>query len=118
MIIDIVKIFLPAVSAFVIGIILTPPLTNFLYKHKMWKKVSVQKTIDGRDATISASLHRDEEKKTPRMGGIVVWGSTVVTVLGIWALAKFVGGETFVNLDFLSRNQTWLPLMTLILGGL
>ena len=76
MIIDIVKVFLPSVLAFVCGILITPPLTNFLYKHKLWKKSSVKKTIDGKDAVISASLHQDEIKKTPRMGGIVVWGST------------------------------------------
>ncbi|HEY4515839.1 MAG TPA: hypothetical protein VJH67_01475 [Candidatus Paceibacterota bacterium] len=118
MIIDIVKIFLPAVSAFVVGILITPPLTDFLYKHKMWKKRSVQKTIDGREATISASLHKDEEKKTPRMGGIVVWGSTLITVMVIWLLARFVATETFINLDFLSRSQTWVPLIALIFGAL
>ncbi|MEK7062487.1 MAG: hypothetical protein AAB946_00465 [Patescibacteria group bacterium] len=124
MIIDIVKIFLPAVMAFVLGVLMTPILTNFLYKHEMWKKKSVAKTIDGRAATISALLHKDEEKKTPRMGGIVVWGSTLITVVGIWLLAKFVGGlsaqagETFMNLDFLSRNQTWVPLTALIIGAL
>ncbi len=118
MIIDIVKVFLPAVLAFLVGILITPPLTTFLYKHKMWKKVSVRKTIDGMDATISASLHRDEEKRTPRMGGVVVWGSVFITVSIIWLLAEFVGGETLVNLDFLSRSQTWIPLSTLILGAL
>ncbi len=118
MIIDIVKIFLPTVTAFVLGVLITPPLTNFLYKHKMWKKKSVFRTIDGREATISASLHKDEEKKTPRMGGIVVWGSTLFTCVGIWALARIVGGETFLKLDFLSRNQTWIPLATLIIGAL
>ncbi len=118
MIIDIVKVFLPSITAFVLGILMTPPLTDFLYAHKMWKKKSVAKTIDGQDATISASLHNDEEKKTPRMGGIVVWGSTFITCVGIWLLAKFFDTETFINLDFLSRNQTWLPLATLILGAL
>jgi phospho-N-acetylmuramoyl-pentapeptide-transferase len=118
MIIDIVKVFLPSVTAFVLGVLITPPLTNFLYKHKMWKKKSVAKTIDGREATISASLHRDEEKKTPRMGGIVVWGSTLITCLGIWILAQVSGSETITNLDFLSRSQTWVPLTALILGAL
>lgn len=118
MIIDIVKVFLPAVVAFVLGVLITPILTDFLYKHKMWKKKSVEKTIDGYEATISASLHKDEEKKTPRMGGIVVWASTLITISIIWFLAKFAGIETFVSLDFLSRSQTWIPLSTLIVGAL
>ena len=118
MIIDIVKVFLPSVIAFICGILITPPLTDFLYKHKMWKKASVKKTIDGRDATISALLHKDEEKKTPRMGGVVVWGSTFITVSLIWLGAQLLGGETLQNLNFLSRNQTWIPLATLIFGAL
>lgn len=118
MIADIVKIFLPAIGAFIVGTLMTPPLTNFLYKHQMWKKNSVTKTIDGQEATITASLHRDDIKKTPRMGGIVVWGSTFITISIIWLLAEFISGETLVNLDILSRNQTWIPLSTLLLGGL
>lgn len=117
MFIDIVKVFLPSVIAFICGILITPPLTDFLYKNRMWKKSSVKKTIDGKEAVISASLHNDETKKTPRMGGIVVWGSTFITVSIIWLLAEFVSGETLISLDFLSRNQTWIPLATLILGG-
>ncbi|HLP43897.1 MAG TPA: hypothetical protein VK145_01305 [Candidatus Nanoarchaeia archaeon] len=118
MIIDIVKVVGPSVLAFVIGIAMTPPLTNFLYKHKMWKKKSVLKAIDGSSATISASLHNDENKKTPRMGGIVVWGSAALTCIGVWLIAKFANVELLSNLDFLSRNQTWIPLVTLIIGGL
>ncbi len=118
MIIDIVKVVVPSVFAFCIGIGITPTLTNFLYAHKMWKKKSVLRSIDGGSATISASLHNDENKKTPRMGGIVVWASAAVTCIGIWLLARFVNADIFYNLDFLSRNQTWIPLLTLIIGGL
>lgn len=117
MIIDIVKVFLPTVITFMVGIAITPIVTRFLYKHKMWKKQSVQKTIDGREATISASLHKDEEKKTPRMGGIVVWTSVCITAFLFWILAQLFPVETFSKLDFVSRNQTWIPLFTLIFGG-
>jgi len=117
MIIDIVKVTLPSVLAFICGIGITPIVTAQLYKHRMWKKKSVFKTIDGKEATISASLHKDEIKKTPRMGGIVVWASTFITCVGIWFLARVVGTETLMNLDFLSRNQTWLPLATMIVGA-
>lgn len=117
MILDIVKVFLPSVLAFIVGILFTPFLTNILYRKQMWKKQSVQKTIDGREATISASLHRDEEKKTPRMGGIVVWFSVFCTAILFWLLARVFGLDSFVKLDFLSRNQTWIPLFTLVFGG-
>src|SRR3989338_5047074 len=118
MIIDIVKIFLPAVTAFVVGILITPPLTDFLYRHKMWKKKSGKVDMSGNDTPIFNQLHRETQVNTPRMGGLVVWGSTLVTVVGIWLLAKFLGSETFINLDFLSRSQTWVPLAALLLGAL
>src|SRR3989344_7058456 len=114
MVIDIVKIFLPTVVSFVIGVALTPPLTDFLYKHKLWKKKSGKVDMAGNDTPIFNSLHKETQVNTPRMGGVVVWGSALLTCLGIWVLAKFVGTDTFVNLDFLSRNQTWLQFTTLI----
>lgn len=117
MFIDIVKVFLPSVISFVIGIGITPPLAGYLYKHEMWKKRSVQKTIDGKEAVISASLHKDEEKKTPRFGGIVIWFSASVTIIGIWALYAVFPLETVAKLEFLSRNQTWIPLAALLVGA-
>lgn len=118
MIIDVVKVFLPSVVAFVIGIAITPILTHYLYKYKLWKKLSVQKTIDGHDALISASLHKDEERKTPRMGGIIVWVSVLLTAFGFWLISQLVPIDIFEKIDFISRNQTWIPLATLLFGGL
>lgn len=118
MITDIIKVVLPSVIAFVIGVLITPILTGFLYKNEMWKKRSVPKAIDGQDAPISASLHQDEIKKTPRMGGIVVWFSAGATTIGIWSLANLFGSGFFAKLDFLSRSQTWIPLFTLLSGAL
>jgi len=117
MIIDVVKVMTPAALAFFIGIGITPLLTHYLYKYKAWKKQSVRAAIDGTEAVISKRLHRDEEKKTPRMGGIVIWASTIITVLGIWAIAKLFPHEVTTKLDFLSRGQTWLPLLTLASGS-
>lgn len=118
MILDVVKIFLPATVAFIAGVLFTPILTGFLYKHKMWKKSSVKLTMDGREATISSKLHNDEERKTPRMGGVVVWGSVFATIVLFSLLATIFPDGAFSKLSFLSRNQTWLPLATLLAGGL
>lgn len=118
MIADIVKVFLPAVGAFMIGIAITPFLTNFLYKHKMWKKKSGKVDMGGKDTPIFNELHKEKQVNTPRMGGVVVWGSVFITISFIWLLAEFVSGPTLINLDILSRSQTWIPLATLIIGGL
>lgn len=114
---DIVKIFVPATTAFIIGILITPLLSNFLYKHKFWKKKSVAVTTDGRAATISQQLHNDEGKKTPRMGGIVIWASALITIF-LFGLGALTSSPILSKFNFLSRNQTWLPIFTLVIGAL
>jgi len=116
--IEAVKIFTPAIAAFIIGMGITPGITHYLYAWKLWKKSSVAKTIDGREATISSKLHDDEARKTPRMGGIIVWGSVLLTTLLIALIAGILPNDTTVKLSYLSRNQTWLPLFTLIIASL
>jgi phospho-N-acetylmuramoyl-pentapeptide-transferase len=116
--IDTLKILIPTAVAFCAGIIITPILTHFLYKYKMWKKTSVQTTMDGHAATISSKLHNDEERKTPRMGGVVIWGSTLITTLLFFISSEIFPNNIFAKFNFLSRNQTWLPLFTLIAGAL
>ncbi|MEK7148611.1 MAG: hypothetical protein AAB770_01705 [Patescibacteria group bacterium] len=116
--IDVVKIFLTTATAFFVGIAITPFLTDFLYRHKMWKKSSVKLAMDGRGAPISSKLHNDEERKTPRMGGVVIWGSVLITVFLFFIFAAIFPDSIFAKFSFLSRNQTWLPLFTLIAAAL
>lgn len=118
MIIDIVKVLFPAVTAFIIGIGITPLVSDYLYSHKMWKKKNVKAAFDGSPATISQQLHNDEIKKTPRMGGIIIWASVSLTALLIWLISHVVAGDITIKLDFISRNQTWIPLATLVFGSL
>lgn len=118
MIIDTVKVILPSIIAFWIGIGLTPFLTGYLYKNKMWKKRAGKLAIDGKQAEIFNSLHKEKEVGTPRMGGVVIWLSAFIAIIGIWMTAKLLPGELTSKLDFLSRNQTWIPFSILIFGSL
>ncbi len=115
--IDLIKIFLPAVLAFGVGITLTPFLSNLLYKSKAWKKKSGKTLFNGQKAEIFNSLHKEREVNTPRMGGLVIWISAAVTIIGIWIISVIFPEDLLVKLDFLSRSQTWIPLSTLVLGG-
>ena len=116
--VDVVKIFVTTSAAFFIGIVITPFLTDFLYRHKMWKKSSVKLAMDGATATITSKLHNDAERKLPRMGGVVIWGSVFITIFLFFVLASVFPETIFEKLSFLSREQTWLPLFALITGGL
>lgn len=118
MIIDAVKLFIPAILTFIMGILITPPLTDYLYKNEMWKKKAGKKDMTGADTPIFNELHKDKEVGTPRMGGIVIWASSAVVILSLWLIAFTYPSLTTLKLDLLSRTQTWIPLATLIIGAL
>lgn len=116
-IIDIIKVIVPAALAFFVGIAITPIITHYLYKYKVWKKVGGKTALDGTKAVEFTKLREDVETKTPRMGGIVIWGSVLITTLFLWILGMTSSNETFDKLGFLSRSQTWIPFFTLLIGA-
>lgn len=118
MVIDLLKVFIPAIAAFWIGIVIAPVLTHYLYKYKVWKKHGGKTALDGSAAVVFTGLRAETETKTPRMGGILIWASVAITTIGVWFLAQFAPDTITTKLDFLTRNQTWIPLMTMILGAL
>ncbi|OHA57101.1 MAG: hypothetical protein A2114_00750, partial [Candidatus Vogelbacteria bacterium GWA1_51_14] len=119
MMLSIIKVFAPTALAFFIGIALTPSLTRYLYANQMWKKRAGKIAPGGGETPIFNSLHKDKEVGTPRMGGVVIWTSALLTTL-IFSLASiwWPESETLGKLNFFSRNQTWLPLFTLLIGSL
>lgn len=118
MIFDAARVLIPSVIAFVIGIALAPILTHYLFRYRAWKKKGGKGNGmgDGNGTPLFDELHKEREVSTPRMGGIVVWASTLITALGIWIFAVFFG-EPFTSFDFVSRSQTWLPLFALAVGA-
>ena len=118
MILDIVKVFAPTAIAFFVGIVMTPFLTHFLYKYKMWKKKAGKLDMSGHDTPIFNALHADKETQTPKMGGIIIWGSVLITIVIIWLLSKLFPNTTTGKLNFLHTKTTLLPLFTLIAGSL
>jgi len=119
MYLNVLKVFTPAALAFFVGLMLTPFLTDFLYKHKCWKKKSGKIDPFGKETPIFNSLHKEKEVSTPRMGGIIIWVSVLCTIGAIYILTLiFPGDEFFLKLNFLSREQTWLPIFTLLVGSI
>jgi len=118
MIIDVVKILVPSTLSFFLSILLTPLLTNYLYSHEMWKKRSGKKDMDGSDTPLFNELHKTREVGVPKMGGVLIWVSPLLTVAVLGVLAWLIPAEGTQKMLFLSRNQTWIPFATLLLGGL
>ena len=117
-IVNVAKVFVPFTVAFVLGIALTPFLTHYLYTYKLWKKKARIEALGGGEAVLFNKLHKEREVSVPRMGGIIVWASAALTIFLFWFLADFFSSEPTEKLNFLSRNQTWLPLFTLISASL
>jgi phospho-N-acetylmuramoyl-pentapeptide-transferase len=113
----VIRILIPAALAFTIGIAITPLLTHYLFKYKVWKKTGGKTALYGTEATEFNKLKAEGETKTPRMGGIVIWGSVFLTVLALYLLERLFPAVSFANLDFFSREQTWIPLCTLAIGA-
>ncbi len=114
LILNVIKVFGLASITSVLAILWCPILTNFLYKHKLWKKQARQKAISGEDANVFNSLHKEKEVGTPRMGGLLVW-LTVIFVIAIFYILSILFPETWIaRFNFLSRSQTWLPIFTLV----
>ncbi len=114
---DLLKLFIPAAIAFVIGIILTPAVSSILYKNELWKKKAGKVAPDGRATPIFNELHKTKEVGTPKMGGIIIWASVFITISGFWIVSKIFPFSLAQKFDFLSRSQTLIPLFTLLFGA-
>lgn len=97
-VIDISKLrsmFWLALGAFSLAMLLTPFLTDILYRYKLGKRIREGAT------PVFSQLHKGKEN-TPTMGGILVWVTVFVITL------------TFNN----TRNQTWLLMFTMVTTAL
>ena len=110
------KIFLPATISFITGILLTPVLTHYFYKYKMWRRVSRNDNVpEGKFRTIHNEV---TELSTPRVGGVIIWLSVIITIFLIGFLDYIFNNNLTDKLYFISRSQTLLPLFTLIVASL
>jgi len=127
---NLIKLFLPILLTFIVGMSITPLLTSFMYKHKMWKK-SARKNGAKHTLDENGNMHPDaisvefqkitnehEETKTPRVGGVVVWLSVLITSALVFLAFVLFPNDLTSKLEFISKNQTILPFIALILGSL
>src|SRR3989338_8041465 len=116
--IDVLKVVLPSVLTFFLGIIITPFFTDFFYKHKMWKKNSRTNNPDITSDHFTKLHNTESELSTPRIGGMIIWVSVILTVLVIYLLSAFFPTNLTEKLNFFSRSQTLIPLATLVMASL
>lgn len=117
-ILDVIKVIVPSTLSFFVGIAITPTITNFLYKHEMWKKKAGKVAVTGEATPIYDKLYEKRDVGTPRMGGAVIWLSVLIVGALIWTLSRFTDAGLFDKIEFISRNQTWIPFWALLIGAL
>lgn len=105
------KILGVGAMSFFIAVLLTPFVTKFLLKYRLGKQIR-----QDANAPIFMELH-GKKSGTPTMGGIIVWGAVLITILLIYIFSLIFDGF-WGNLNFLSRSQTLLPLGVLILSAI
>lgn len=114
------KILIPTILSFITGIFITPFFSTVFYKYKMWKRSS--RSSDKNTGALEMNnefkaIHNaDIEKKTPRIGGVIVWVAVSVTVL-LSGLFSYSYDNIDFSLSFISRNQTLIPFISLLLGA-
>jgi len=115
---DVVKVLIPTILTFLIGIGITPILTQYFYKYKMWKKSA---RVDAGDITsedFKKHHNGDKEVSTPRVGGVIIWLSVIICILLLYIFSIIFPSDISAKLNFLSRNQTLVPLGAFILASL
>ncbi len=115
---NVVKIFTLTAFSFIAAILWTPLLTHYLYKYKLWRKEVREISPDGTRTPLFAKLHKDRETSVPRLGGVLIWGTAFGVAMILWAMAQLTDSPFWDKANFLSRNQTWLPLFTLLAASL
>lgn len=115
------KILIPTLLSFLVGIAITPSLTRFFYKHKLWKKSSrTSEENDIGDLEMNkdfVKVHNSSEVSTPRIGGSIVWASVFIVTIICSLLAIFYPNTNLSEIGFINRSQTWVPLLAMFMGA-
>lgn len=110
MILEGIRIIAILIVAFILALILTPFVINFLKRVHAGKQIRVSK-----DTPIFSSLHKKKEG-TLTMGGIVIWLTLFILMVGFFILdATFDGFWGYFN--FVDRAQTYLPLAAFFIAA-
>ena len=111
-VVNVLRIFIVATISFFAAIIITPFWIKILHKYNFDKKKVVREDV----APIFSKLHQ-KKQGTPIGGGVIIWGTVLIVIFGLWFLMQIFPYNSLAKLNFLSRGQTFLPLGALIVSA-
>lgn len=119
-VVNVLKVLVTGLAAFILAFALTPLWTHILYKYKIGIKIK-KNDVNGQKLTFISQFHA-HKSGTPTMGGVIVWFTVIllafVSHLAFPFFAKSFDMDFIARLDFLSRKQVWLPLFALGSAGI
>jgi len=109
---SVIKIFILTTLSFLLAISWTPLLTNFLSRFRMGKQIR-----DEASAPIFSRLHQ-KKSGTPTMGGLLIWVTALALAMLFSGINNLFPESSLGKLDFLTREQTRLPLGVLVASAI
>ena len=109
---EIIKVLVLTTAAFALSMLLTPAWTHFLFKYKLVKNVR-----DDSSTPIFSKLHKGKSG-TPTMGGVLIWMTVLILAVAFWLIHIFWPNSVLAGFDFLTREETYLPLGALIASAI
>lgn len=109
---DLTLIFGSTFLAFAITFALVKPFTRLLIKYRIGKQIR-DTAISGEKSVLFSALHA-KKSGTPTMGGILIWGCTLIVVL----VSRILSAMGVFDRSLLNRKETWIPIFTMVSIGL
>jgi len=110
MAVEAIRVLTVAMIAFFTALIFTSPVLSLLRRLHFSKQIRTSES-----APIFSKLH-EGKAGTPTMGGVIIWG-TVLGLAALFFILDFFFDGFFGNFNFISRPETYLPLMALLIAA-
>ncbi|MBI2550915.1 phospho-N-acetylmuramoyl-pentapeptide-transferase [Candidatus Uhrbacteria bacterium] len=109
---EIIRVLLMAAFSFLLALFWEPMLHRFLIRARLGKPIR-----DAAHAPVFAALHA-AKAGTPTMGGILVWGTTLLLALAGTFLFWLSPDSLPARFSFLTRSGTLLPMGVLVASAI
>ncbi len=108
----VIRLFFLATVSFIVAMAFTPLWAGVLYRYRLGKKIRA-----AADAPVFAKFH-EKKSGTPTMGGVIVWLTAFVIAVLFFLIRQIIPSGFWHELNFLTRQQTWLPIGALVASAL
>jgi len=107
-----IAILVASTASFAVAMLATPAVTRLLKYLKLGKQIRSEAS-----APIFARLHAGKSG-TPTMGGILIWGSVLAVAFLFSLAANVIRDQPWIELNFISRRETLLPIAALFFAAI